>query len=70
MTTSPPRKRDGDQRRRELCDAGIQVLAEHGVPTPICTRLVDLIHEIEDGRRPLSRENLDDLRAQLPGVTA
>lgn len=30
MTTSPPRKRDGDQRRRELCDAGIQVLAEHG----------------------------------------
>ena len=30
MSTSRPRKRDGDQRRRELCDAGIQVLAEHG----------------------------------------
>jgi AcrR family transcriptional regulator len=27
-TTS--RRRDGDQRRRELCDAAIQVLAEHG----------------------------------------
>jgi AcrR family transcriptional regulator len=24
------RKRDGDERRRELCDAAIQVLAEHG----------------------------------------
>ena len=27
-TTS--RKRDGDERRRQLCDAAIQVLAEHG----------------------------------------
>jgi AcrR family transcriptional regulator len=25
-----PRKRDGDERRRELCDAAIHVLAEHG----------------------------------------
>jgi DNA-binding transcriptional regulator YbjK len=25
-----PRKRDGDKRRRELCDAAIRVLAEHG----------------------------------------
>ncbi|MDH6245321.1 TetR/AcrR family transcriptional regulator [Mycobacterium sp. OTB74] len=30
MTTSTPRRRDGDQRRRELCDAGIRVLAENG----------------------------------------
>lgn len=29
MTTAP-RKRDGDERRRALCDAAIQVLAEHG----------------------------------------
>lgn len=28
--TAPTRKRDGDQRRRELCDAAINVLAEHG----------------------------------------
>jgi AcrR family transcriptional regulator len=27
---STPRKRNGDERRRELCDAAIQVLAEHG----------------------------------------
>ena len=30
MATTTPRKRDGDERRRELCDAAIQVLAEHG----------------------------------------
>jgi DNA-binding transcriptional regulator YbjK len=30
MSESTPRKRDGDQRRRELCDAAIHVLAEHG----------------------------------------
>jgi len=30
MSIYTPRKRDGDQRRRELCDAAIRVLAEHG----------------------------------------
>jgi len=30
MSISTPRKRDGDERRRELCDAAIRVLAEHG----------------------------------------
>ena len=30
MSASNPRKRDGQERRRELCDAGIAVLAEHG----------------------------------------
>ena len=30
VSNSTPRKRDGDQRRRELCDAAINVLAEHG----------------------------------------
>jgi hypothetical protein len=30
MDAATPRKRDGGERRRELCDAGIQVLAEHG----------------------------------------
>jgi DNA-binding transcriptional regulator YbjK len=30
MATTTPRKRNGDERRRELCDAAIQVLAEHG----------------------------------------
>jgi DNA-binding transcriptional regulator YbjK len=30
MTITTPRKRDGDQRRRDLCDAAVNVLAEHG----------------------------------------
>ncbi|HYB82023.1 MAG TPA: TetR/AcrR family transcriptional regulator [Mycobacterium sp.] len=30
MPTSTSRKRNGDERRRELCDAAIEVLAEHG----------------------------------------
>ena len=33
MATHPsrtPRRRDGDERRRKLCDAAIRVLAEHG----------------------------------------
>lgn len=30
MTTATTRRRDGDQRRRDLGDAGIRVLAEHG----------------------------------------
>lgn len=29
-SVATPRKRDGDRRRRELCDAAIDVLAEHG----------------------------------------
>lgn len=30
MATSRSRKRNGDERRRDLCDAAIRVLAEHG----------------------------------------
>jgi DNA-binding transcriptional regulator YbjK len=30
MAAISPRKRNGDERRRELCDAAITVLAEHG----------------------------------------
>ena len=30
MARNTPRKRNGDERRRELCDAAIHVLAEHG----------------------------------------
>ncbi|MCB0075733.1 MAG: hypothetical protein KDE20_29975, partial [Caldilineaceae bacterium] len=33
----------------------------HGVATPLLARMVAMIHEIEDGVRPLARENLDAL---------
>ncbi|MFD1734640.1 ketopantoate reductase family protein [Deinococcus malanensis] len=42
---------------------------EHGVPTPITARLVDLIHELESGQRELSRANLAELHAVIPAVT-
>jgi 2-dehydropantoate 2-reductase len=36
-----------------------------GVPTPVIRRLIAMIHEIEDGARPLDRANLLDLRTAL-----
>ena len=34
-----------------------------GIATPLTTRLVELIHDVEDGRRPMSWSTLDDLVA-------
>ena len=39
---------------------------EHGLPTPITARLVDLIHELESGERELDRTNLAELHAVMP----
>jgi len=33
-----------------------------GVPTPLNARIVEMIHEVEDGKRPLGRENLFELK--------
>jgi len=35
----------------------------HGVATPLTARLVELIRDVEDGRRPLAWETLDELGA-------
>ena len=40
-----------------------------GVPTPLTARLVELIHEIEHGRRPQSLETLDVLAAHARDAT-
>ena len=40
--------------------------AEAGVPTPLTSAVVQLIHEIERGERPQSMETLDALRAVKP----
>lgn len=37
--------------------------AEVGIPTPLTARLVEMIHEIEEGRRALETANLDELRS-------
>jgi 2-dehydropantoate 2-reductase len=51
------------RKRKTEIDAQIGVIArlgaEVGIDTPKILRLVELIHEVEDGRRPLDRANLD-----------
>ncbi len=53
------------RKRKTEVDAQVQPVVEVGrslgVPTPIAARLVEMIHEIEDGKRPLSLDNLDEL---------
>ena len=53
------------RKRRTEVDAQLGPIAtfgeRHGVPTPYTTRLITMIHEIEDGRRSLSGANLEEL---------
>ena len=53
------------RKRPTEVDAQIGVIGalgrEHGVPTPALDRLVELIHDIETGRRPQSAETLGAL---------
>jgi 2-dehydropantoate 2-reductase len=53
------------RKRKTEVDAQIAIIAElaatHGLTTPLVDRLVRLIHEIEDGKRPMDRANLDAL---------
>jgi 2-dehydropantoate 2-reductase len=55
------------RKRKTEIDAQIAIIAEiaarHGQAAPITRRLVELIHDIEDGRRTLDRANLDLLAA-------
>jgi 2-dehydropantoate 2-reductase len=58
------------RKRRTEVDAQIAIIADiaekHGLKAPIIRRLVALIHDIEDGRRPLDRTNLDRLAEAMP----
>ena len=38
-----------------------EIARGHGIKTPALDRLIDLIHDIEDGRRPLSAATFDEL---------
>jgi 2-dehydropantoate 2-reductase len=44
--------------------------AESGIATPLTARLVELIHEIENGKRPQSLDTLDALASLVPHGTA
>lgn len=60
------------RKRRTEVDAQLGWVVEFGqrlgVPTPITARLIEQVHELEDGRRELSRSNLDELRGLLPAT--
>jgi 2-dehydropantoate 2-reductase len=58
------------RRRKTEVDAQIAVVAElgseAGVETPLVRRLVELVHDVEEGRRPQSWETLDLLGDEPP----
>jgi 2-dehydropantoate 2-reductase len=53
--------------RKRRTEVDVQIVpivtigAEHGVDCPKCRKLAEMIHEIEDGRRPMSDDNLLEL---------
>lgn len=57
------------RKRRTETDAQLGPIvalgAEAGVPTPLVTRLIALMHDVEDGRLPQSHDTLDLLNASL-----
>jgi 2-dehydropantoate 2-reductase len=58
------------RKRKTEVDAQIAIIAEiaatHRRSTPLVERLARLVHEIEDGKRPLERANLDALAEAAP----
>ncbi len=51
------RKTEVDQQIALVAD----VAASHGLPVPLTNRLVDMIHDLEEGRRPMSWDNTEEL---------
>jgi 2-dehydropantoate 2-reductase len=62
------------RRRRTEIDPQIgpivEIGASHGMATPLCARLIALIHEIEDGTRKQEWASLDALAAATRGHAA
>jgi 2-dehydropantoate 2-reductase len=58
------------RKRRTEVDAQLGSVVEighrHGIPTPLTAAIVTMIHEIEQGVRPLQTANLDELKGLLP----
>ncbi|MEM9011893.1 MAG: 2-dehydropantoate 2-reductase N-terminal domain-containing protein [Pseudomonadota bacterium] len=57
------------RKRKTEVDPQVGAVAEvargHGIATPLLDRVVELIHDIEDGRRPMSGETFDVLSERL-----
>lgn len=47
-----------------MIGAVVREAAAQGIATPLLARLTTMIHEIEEGRRPLGRANIDALAAE------
>jgi 2-dehydropantoate 2-reductase len=58
------------RKRKTEVEAQLGPVAKAGaarkIPTPLTSRLIELIHDIEDGRRPLDWATLDALATALP----
>ncbi|WP_144185697.1 ketopantoate reductase family protein [Elioraea rosea] len=58
------------RKRRTEVDVQIgpipEIAARHGLATPLVDRLVAMIHEIEEGRRPMTDANLLELAGAVP----
>ena len=47
-----------------MIGAVVHEAAARGIETPLLVRLVAMIHEVEEGRRPLDRVNIDEFAAE------
>jgi 2-dehydropantoate 2-reductase len=58
------------RKRRTEVDVQIApisaIAGRHGLATPLIDRLVAMIHEVEQGRRPMTDDNLLDLAGMVP----
>jgi 2-dehydropantoate 2-reductase len=58
------------RKRKTEVDAQLGILAgiaaTHSLTTPLVERIVRLVHEVEDGTRPMDRTNLDALAEAIP----
>ena len=48
-----------------MIGAVVREAQARGIETPLLARLTAMIHEIEEGRRPLDRANIDELAAEV-----
>lgn len=70
-----PRNALAVRHRKTEVDQQIGLVAEvgksHGLDMSLTTKLVDMIHDLEDGRRQMSCENVEELdRVRVPRSTA
>ncbi len=56
------RRTEVDAHFRPIVDAA----KRHRLPVPLLERMIEMIHEIEDGRRPFAGANLDELAQAAP----